>query len=346
MSAALPNPPASSEPWLRVPGKAMLIGEYAVLDGGEAVVAAIDSYALASPKRLDGPLSPFVQAAQREATLALTQLGRSLPTDRPAQVEIDTSAFSQRGQKLGLGSSAAVTVATVGGCFALAGLSLEASAVRALIAKTAQRAHDSAQGVRGSGADILASTWGGLRRLGGLASQLGDEPPCLELPAGLVLRLVGTSHSASTAQLVSRYRAASSAVAPARAQLAAAATEFILACQSDDARRVLAAVSQAAQGYRQLGEILGFPLLTDEHAAVAKLAARLGGAAKPSGAGGGDLAVAFLPGEDAAQRLADELPPELWILPLRISKSGIQLIAESSASDRAATPARPQVAAD
>ncbi len=334
MSCELHSGSVVDQLMVRVPGKAMLIGEYAVLDGSDAVVAAVDSYALASLRPGAAATSPFVQAALREAASALLRLGRSLSKSDHVQVEVDTSAFSHEGQKLGLGSSAAVTVSTVGCYFAWAGLAVETSEVRTLIAETAQRAHDSAQGIAGSGADILASTWGGLRRLGAGLALAGKEPPPLRLPAGLVLHLVGTTQSASTAQLVARYRAAQSAVVPARQQLANAAAMFVAGCEAGNAAQVLAAVRQAAKGYRQLGTVLGCPLLTDEHAEVTATAARLGGAAKPSGAGGGDLAVALLPDVEAAQRFAAALPRPLWVLPLQISDRGIHAMPAQHADTR------------
>ena len=83
---------------VRVPGKAMLIGEYAVLDGSDAVVAAVDSYALSFAASGAAATSPFVQAALREAASALLRLGRSLSKSDHVQVEVDTSAFSHEGQ--------------------------------------------------------------------------------------------------------------------------------------------------------------------------------------------------------------------------------------------------------
>jgi hypothetical protein len=101
--------------------------------------------------------------------------------------------------------------------------------------------------------------------------------------------------------------------------------------QDADAARVLSAVSAAANGYRELGTVLDYPLLTAEHAAIVEAARRVGGAAKPSGAGGGDLAVALLPGDAAAQAFAAALPADLSLLPLQISARGIHFIAGAAA---------------
>jgi phosphomevalonate kinase len=45
----------------------------------------------------------------------------------------------------------------------------------------------------------------------------------------------------------------------------------------------------------------GLPYMTPALAAIRKMAKDFGGAAKPSGAGGGDCAVALFPDEDATQ---------------------------------------------
>ena len=81
----------------RAPGKVVISGAYAVLEGAPAIVASVDRYALA-----DTALSSnFVTEEVREA------LG-----DGPAPW-IDASALREGGRKLGLGSSAAILVASL-----------------------------------------------------------------------------------------------------------------------------------------------------------------------------------------------------------------------------------------
>ena len=87
------------------PGKVMLTGEYAVLDGGEAVVIAVDRRAWAT---LGGPGAPSEFLAAAAAVLA-----REVGADAAAalgRVTVDTEALRQDGVKLGLGSSAAARV--------------------------------------------------------------------------------------------------------------------------------------------------------------------------------------------------------------------------------------------
>lgn len=304
---------------VRAPGKAMLVGEYAVLGGAPAVVAAIDCYAEA---RLDAQIekrqqaTPFLIQAELQAQAELTARGlrvSGLPI-------VDTSAFSRNGHKLGLGSSASAVVSAVGALFAAAGLELADGAVRRALHEAARRAHDIAQGVAGSGADVLAAAFGGLQTLH-CPSAAG-----LELPSGLVLRLVPTSRSASTADLVARYRAVGAAAHAARDRQAAAAQRFIDSCAAGAASAVLEAVAESQAAFFALGQALDRELVTDEHRAIIAAASRAGGVAKPSGAGGGDLAVVFLPGAAATAAFEAELTP----LPFTISRQGVHVVSEVS----------------
>lgn len=291
---------------VRAPGKAMLVGEYAVLDGGPAVVAAVDCHATATLSSTAAPASPFIAHALRQCRAAL---GRQ---DLPVPV-VDTAAFQLGGRKLGLGSSAAATVAAVGALYCHRGLSLDQH--RAEIEAVAARAHDAAQQARGSGADIRAATWGGLRVLNGAT-------PASRLP--LRLRFVATGKSASTAELIARYRAAGAGARGATGDMTAAAQEFVAAWEAADAYRLVDAVETAFAAFLGLGHALGHSLVTEEHAAVRAAARRVGGTGKPSGAGGGDLAVAFLPDDPEAEAaFRAELAHNLLLLPVQVSALGV-----------------------
>src|SRR6185436_12007467 len=88
----------------RAPGKAILCGEYAVLHGAPAVATAIDRFALATFK--DGVGSPFIAYARSKVEEVS---GKRFPP-----ISVDSAGLYDQDKKLGLGSSAAVTAATVG----------------------------------------------------------------------------------------------------------------------------------------------------------------------------------------------------------------------------------------
>jgi phosphomevalonate kinase len=65
-------------------------------------------------------------------------------------------------------------------------------------------------------------------------------------------------------------------------------------------------------------------IVTPELAQVAELATQHGGAAKPSGAGGGDVGVAFLPDPDAANEFRTRARAiGLGILDLLVDPAGV-----------------------
>src|SRR5262252_9366989 len=91
------------------PGKLILTGEYAVLDGAQAIVVAVDRRVVARRNATPRGSSPFLVAVAEEIT---ARRGASDPAARAAlEISVDSTAFYNRAQKLGLGSSAAVTVA-------------------------------------------------------------------------------------------------------------------------------------------------------------------------------------------------------------------------------------------
>jgi mevalonate kinase len=296
---------------VRAPGKAFLCGEYAVLDGAPAVVAAVDRFARArAVSHGKSRESNFVREATRRAA-------EHLQTRVPPFVAIDTDSFrAEGGDKLGLGSSAAATVAATGLLFASAGRDLRTPETRRELHTVAERAHRAAQAGEGSGADVSASVHGGVIRF-----VQGQEPQPLALPERLQLVFVWTGRAASTELLVSRVRQAGMPLG----LLPALAGTFADAIAADDARGAIETARLYSVAMQKLGETCGVPIVTQEHSLLAELARRHGGAAKPSGAGGGDIGVAFLrdPAEAAALR-ADASRAGLAVLDLAVDRDGVQ----------------------
>ncbi len=147
------------------PGKLIVTGEYAVLDGAPALVVAMDRRVVArfAPTVAQGS-SPFLLALAREIA---TRYGDTHPAATTAlSIAVDSSSFYDGDRKLGLGSSAAVTVAaTALALAARASKDATASSIdRREVLAIASAAHARAQGAmgaRGSGADIASAVYGG-----------------------------------------------------------------------------------------------------------------------------------------------------------------------------------------
>ncbi len=259
----------------RAPGKLVLSGAYAVLSGAPALVAAVDRYVLADSAQPATFLTPEVRAA----------LGA-----RPAPW-FNADDLRENGQKLGLGSSAAILVAS------LATLELETNAGlsdEALCARVYQRAllaHRTAQG-GGSGVDVAASAHGGVLAAARANNELTLAP--IQLPSALCFDVWACSASASTAaflaliaELARRDATQHRARIGAQAEAARAA---LSAAESNNAPDFVRAIARQVTTLSELGNAAGANIVTPELAELGALAAGLGSAFLPAGAGGGDVA--------------------------------------------------------
>ncbi|HET6631382.1 MAG TPA: hypothetical protein VFG73_01580 [Rhodanobacteraceae bacterium] len=313
------------------PGKLVLLGEYAVLEGAPALVMAVNrrarvvlgdgvegEYRLRATSigiglarcRLDarGELDwldtdPAVAARLGVVAAVLGALAAERDAPPGFCAELDTDTFfagsdgSNKRAKIGLGSSAALTVALAGAI--CAGLERDPPALEALVG-----AHRRLQQGRGSGLDIAASLTGGM-----LAYRLTAGEPTLEQaqwPAALGSCCVWTGKSASTADFLGRVAAwrvrAPRDHARLMGQLGACAATGVAATSAGDVQGLLDTVAEYARLLGELGAASGTDIVSAEHAKLATLAERCGVAYKPCGAGGGDIGIA-LAGD--ADRLRD-----------------------------------------
>ena len=275
------------------PGKLILTGEYAVLDGAPAVVIAVDrrvtarvgAHAVAAP-------SEFLAAVIRELVM---RFGETCPSVAVARaIVVDSRAFFADQRKLGLGSSAAVTVAATARALAERGPMLDRAEVFAL-AMAAHAAAQGARGARGSGADIAAAVHGGA-----IVFTAGVATPH-RWPAGVTILPFFTGDSADTATLVAQVAAARAArpaeVSAALAAIAAAsaAASLALSASSLAAPALLAALRLAAAAIERLALATRVALVPPCVTAARAAMVGLGGTAKTTGAGGGDVAIAVIP---------------------------------------------------
>ncbi|MEQ8767495.1 MAG: hypothetical protein RL885_26545 [Planctomycetota bacterium] len=228
--------------------------------------------------------TPLIRTVVDAVLVQCEKAGRALPG---ASITIDSASFFEGERKLGIGSSAAVCVALMNGLLRSAGI--EPS--RADLFVLARDAHRTAQGGSGSGVDIAASTYGGL-----LEYRIDQQPKATTLPPGVSWIAVTTETSSSTPGLVRRILGGVDSDEAARSifvELGAAAEEGAHAARSRDAAAFLAATRQFISAYRRLGEACGVDLFGHVHDDVAAAASQAGALYKPSGAGAGDLGVAF-----------------------------------------------------
>jgi phosphomevalonate kinase len=292
---------------VRAPGKAFLSGEYAVLHGAPAVVVAVNRYVRA--RLHEGPvpvLSPF-----------LTELLRRRPAPPETYPVADSSALdAPDGGKLGLGSSAAVTVAAAGTLLAREGRALHDPHVRDELVRLCVASHRAAQGGRGSGGDVAASVHGGVVRVKLHGAEVEVTPAAV--PDGFTLQLFRLGGSVSTPDMLRRVEA----LAASEGARHAALMEALIRAAEDFASDPIESLRAQLRRLTALGVAAGVAMVPRAGWALAAAAEAVGGAAKPSGAGGGDLAVALVPTSRVADflRIAAVIP-----LDLEVDETGVTL---------------------
>lgn len=303
------------------PGKLMISGEYAVLDGAEAIVASVDRRALVRLVDL-ADATTLPPEAQASFELAQRQLGPIT-----GALSLDVSALRSGDKKLGLGSSAAAAVAAAGAVFAFHGHDLREVATRRAVMNLALEGHR-AVAPGGSGADVAAAALGGFVKFRRSGDQL--ETSELTWPASLPIRVVWTAQEARTSTFVARVKTLTAAdpgrYAVVMGVLRQAGDQVLASVVSTNDSALISAIDAYGLAMAALGAACGADIVTDMLARIADAARNLGGAAKPSGAGGGDVAIAILPDQRALAHFEDEcraLGTEL--LSLSLGTTGVRV---------------------
>jgi phosphomevalonate kinase len=287
------------------PGKIVLCGEYAVLDGAPAIVTAVDRRAIVSLENIPGPeslvLAPGMSNEEarfrRDVSGVLHWVsGRFRLIDEifdefrdvpmPAMsLTLDTGVFRdpESGKKLGLGSSAALTTA-------LAAVLDECFTCKLDVHSIASRSHWAYQSGRGSGADIAASYHGGTIRF---EKQSQTQVRQLRWPKGLLYQVLWSGHPASTTRKIVRLQASRVAGKESADTLAAMASKVAATWEEGSVENLLRDLREYVTSLRLFDDSHKIGIFDAGHSALLESAAAHGLVYKPCGAGGGDVGVAF-----------------------------------------------------
>lgn len=332
----------------QAPGKLILAGEYAVLDGGPGLAVAVGVRAEARITSLPGQgnqlyipdtgerfrfrwtagsgprweqHSPGAFGLPLEACAEILAARGLLPrsSELPAcQIELSTGAFfrgSADGQrvKLGLGSSAAVVVALMG---ALLRFAAGPALPREELVRLCCEAHRRLQGGVGSGIDVVTSLTGGTVAVAfnRAPNPEGGIPQAVPVAWPRQLRLVAvwSGKSASTPSMLARFRAFrdrdTARFAGHMERLGANAGQAVAAWRADDVPGVLAALTGYEAGLRRLDEAADIGIFTPRHYKMQAIAREHDAVYKPSGAGGGDFGIALTDSPEVEQALLKAFP--------------------------------------
>lgn len=294
----------------RAPGKLVISGAYSVLEGSPAVVTAVDRYVVADSARVADWLTPEVTAARL----------RSKPW-------FDASALRAEDRKIGLGSSAAILVASL----ASDELASRAFATdRELAEAIVQRALDAHAAVQplGSGIDVVSSCFGGTLIVTRRASTPVHVP--VALPSDLHFEVWSAPHAQSTHDMLARLRefqrSQPDVYCQRLAEQAAASEQAADALRGRDSATFVAALARQCRALDALGRDAGMCIVTNELQHLAEAAAEESAAVLPAGAGGGDVAffAAVRPPSERLRNLLTRMHHEP--LPLSLAARGVHAV--------------------
>lgn len=308
----------------RAPGKLFWLGEYAVLFGGPAVVRAVDRYVSVTVRRL---------GRADQTTLQIAALGADLPPlsvalnptltckdRRPAhdlvvtvlealvahgvlhaglgaiECTIDSRALFLGDKKLGLGSSAAVTLALIR---ALADFAAEAVPERAVPVTDDLyfNVHRAFQKGRGSGADVAAGIVGGTCLFQRVSNHTLPLMRTIEVPETLHAAPVWAGKPASTSDALGaldRYqRRYPARFSEALTPLLELAGQGAVAIETGDSEGFVQICGLYSHNLSEFGRMVGIDIVSAAHRELVNIARASGVAYKPSGAGHGDFGIGF-----------------------------------------------------
>lgn len=332
------------------PGKLVVAGEYAVLEGAPALVLAVDRrvrvemspsagshWQVASPtlglhaSLWCGPQGWEWDAQPPEELRWVAGIlhGFAPAADLPPQhIALDSAEFFARRhgrqEKLGLGSSAALVVALLGALHRRAGMAdpdLE----------TVVAAHRAIQNGAGSGVGVAAALMGGLLRFQLEAGHAQAE--AFAWPAGVHWRCVDAGRPTSTRVMLAAVAAAGERDPRSHARVFAAlrqTAERVMADLCDaNAPHLLRDLERYAGDLEPLGRLGGVSIVSAEHAALAILGRQSGCVYKSCGAGGGDTGIALATNVRALDHFTEQAEAAGYrVLELPQAVQGLELAAD------------------
>lgn len=324
---------------VKAPGKLYIAGEYAVVESGfPAILVAVDQFVTVTIEKSE-TVGSIISKQYQENSIHWFREGKKLVVDnrdnpfhyilsgirltekvalergKELQVfdlNINSELDSPSGKKFGLGSSAAVTVATIKAVSEFYQLHLS----KMELYKLAAIAHLDVQG-NGSLGDIAASVYGGwiayrsfnkewltvMRRKVSLDALLAMHWPQLDIqlltpPSDLKLIIGWSGSPASTSNLVDQVTISKAEKEKAYdhflEESRACLTRMIAGFKNQDLSSIQTEIRMNRKLLKNLSETTGVNIETPVLTELCDIAETFNGAAKTSGAGGGDCGIVVI----------------------------------------------------
>ena len=330
----------NNEIQVSIPGKVVISGEYAVLDGAPAIVSTLKQKVNITIQKSDKNHNIYTTSVLQgvfpftmddDANILWLEadpgvfgllLQHAFKILKPKLKEnlwiaVDSSEFFRTTKdgtaiKLGIGSSAAVSV---GITQALSQYQAIRSSPENLLSQ-ANSIHQGLQGKQGSGIDV-ACCFADQGVIECTKDSVKNHTwSILNWPNGLHLKALTTSQYGSTNRLVANYQRASNLYPKefnsALDQFLEITQSLSHAWKSEDVDLIIDLLRAYDVHIKKLDKIGGIGIYTQVHADIQNIASTHNVFYKPSGAGGGDIGLAFSSSLDALSDFSDAIGTDAW----------------------------------
>ena len=330
----------NNEIGVSIPGKIVISGEYAVLDGALAILTTLNQKVNIKIQESDKNHNVYLTSALEgvfpfatddDANIIWLEadpgtygllLQHAFKILKPMIKEklsiiIDSSGFFRTTKdgtaiKLGIGSSAAVSVGITQALFQYQEI---VSSPGNLLAQ-ANIIHQTLQGKQGSGIDVTCC-FADQGIIECTKDSVNNQTwSVLNWPYGLHLKVLTTGQGASTKRLITNYKRASNLYPKefknSLDQFMGITQNLSHAWKSEDVDHIIGLLTAYDVQIKKLDKIGDIGIYTQVHTEVQNIASRYNVFYKPSGAGGGDIGLAFSSSLDELNDFSDEISTIAW----------------------------------
>jgi phosphomevalonate kinase len=350
---------------IAVPGKIIISGEYAVLNGAIAIVSTIDQKLKVSIKSTDHEHHVYTTSIAKERFPFLHDNDSNIHwlasdpgshgslvqhvfkaleiiPEEKLYIAIDSSEFfisnkNNKSIKLGIGSSAAVSVGLIKALSQHLKLPLSPE----ILLEKSNLAHQMFQNNLGSGIDVLCS-FADQGVIECTKDSINDFSwTQLHWPKGLYIKILTTCEDAITHQLIGNYyktqKDFSEECSPMIQELLSITSKLSTAWKSQSINAILDLLVAYDAQLKKIDHLGSIGIYTTIHKNIQRVAEEFNVFYKPSGAGGGDIGIALSSSPESLNSFLDQIDRLNWNISCLPSKDDYNESFVSSSSEKSST---------
>jgi len=314
---------------VKAPGKIFLCGEYMAIEGAKATLLSVNRLAEVTIEKVDSNMSKFeTSALEKEFLFELNdqsevkwinespkQFGLFLEIAikvlgiKPSgeKFSINTGGFFETGSKIGIGSSAAISVAITKAINKYFKLNLD---IREQLYSSLE-IHNNFQNHSGSGLDVLSSFYGHPAIECSKHRNKSFEWTQVSIPKEVKIKFVKAPSSADTREMIKKYHSGKlkheNFFLQVSKEMKESLTILSEAYNENNPDEIINSIKKYSDLIIEMDRTLNIGIYSETDKEISILAEKEGLFYKPSGAGGGDLGIIIGESDSILNQFIDRL---------------------------------------